>query len=61
MMRMNQKPNESSSASQLSPEEREFISDEISRQRAEGRPQDQAVAIAFSKARERFGNDKFDP
>ncbi len=36
--------------------QRDFISDEISRQRREGKPQDQAIAIAFSKARKEFGN-----
>ncbi len=33
---------------------RDFISDEISRQRKEGRPQGQSIAIAFSKARKKF-------
>ena len=36
---------------------REFISKEIRRQRKEGKPQPQAVAIAFSKARMKFGTD----
>lgn len=35
---------------------RRFITREIKRQRREGKPQKQAVAIAFSKARKRFGN-----
>ncbi len=36
--------------------QRDFISKEISRQRKEGKPQNQAIAIAFSKARKEFGN-----
>ncbi len=32
----------------------DFIGDEISRQRKEGRPQSQSIAIAFSKARKKF-------
>ncbi len=38
--------------------ERKFISDEISRQRREGRPQRQSIAIAFSKARKKFGSNR---
>ncbi len=33
---------------------KDFISKEISRQRKEGRPQRQSIAIAFSKARKKF-------
>ena len=40
----------------LTSEERKFISKEISRQRREGKPQKQSIAIAFSKARKMFGN-----
>lgn len=36
--------------------QREFIATEIRRGVKEGRPQDQSIAIAFSKARKRFGN-----
>ena len=38
--------------------ERQFISDEISRQRREGKPQRQSIAIAFSKARKKFGENR---
>lgn len=35
-----------------------FISKEISRQRKEGRPQAQSIAIAFSKAKSKFPTQK---
>lgn len=38
--------------------ERRFVSREIRRQRREGKPTNQAVAIAFSKARRKFGDKK---
>lgn len=41
--------------------ERKFISDEISRQRREGQPQRQSIAIAFSKARKKFGSKRIPP
>jgi len=37
---------------------RDFISKEISRQRKEGKPQAQSIAIAFSKARKKFPSQK---
>lgn len=40
----------------LSKTKREFISKEIRRQRREGKPAKQSIAIAFSKARKKFGN-----
>ena len=38
----------------LTPSQRQFIADEIRRQRKEGRSQSQSIAIAFSKARKKF-------
>ncbi len=35
-----------------------FISKEISRQRKEGRPQKQSIAIAFSKAKKKFPSQR---
>ena len=40
----------------LSKPKREFVAKEIRRGIKEGRPSKQAIAIAFSKARKRFGN-----
>lgn len=42
----------------LTPAQSKFISKEIKIQIEEGRPQKQSIAIAFSKAREKFGNAK---
>ncbi|HEC38849.1 MAG TPA: hypothetical protein ENI29_11485, partial [bacterium] len=50
------KSNPNNQPTRLPKNQRDFISDEISRQRKEGKPQDQAIAIAFSKARKEFGN-----
>lgn len=42
----------------LPPRVSDFIGKEISRQRKEGRPQVQSIAIAFSKARKKFPRQK---
>lgn len=40
----------------LSKEKRDFISDQIRKEIKAGKPNKQAIAIAFSKARSKFGN-----
>ena len=45
-----------SSTQKLSKVKITFISKEIRRQRKEGKPQKQSIAIAFSKARKKFGD-----
>lgn len=42
----------------LDPKVSMFISREISRQREEGKPQAQSIAIAFSKATRKFGRNR---
>lgn len=41
--------------------QREFIADKIRKNISEGKPQKQAIAIAFSQARKRFGNSRLLP
>jgi len=45
----------------LSLKQREFIAKEIRRGIKEGRPQQQSIAIAFSKARKKFKDKRFLP
>ncbi len=53
--------NQPSTRSRLTPTMQKFISNEIRRQLKEGKGQQQSVAIAFSKARKKFGNSRLIP
>lgn len=45
-------------STRLTPTQKQFISKEIKRQRKEGKPIKQSIAIAFSKARKKFPKQK---